>query len=288
MNAMTESPTTPTPPEDHRPVRAHPFRLVTLLVAVAFVAAACSSTDSPATPASGTSTPGSVIDGVTGTITVSAAASLKAPFTTMGADFERTHPGVDVVFNFDSSSTLAKQIIDGAPADGFASADEANMKKLSDGNLIDGPAVTFARNRLTIVVKAGNPAGIRTLADLATGGTISLCGAEVPCGRYADQILATAGVTIPADRITRGQNATSTLAAVAEGDADAGIVYVSDVTGTKVEAVGIPDAQNVTATYPIGVVKGSSHFATMVAFVAYVLSEPGQATLAAAGFLPPA
>lgn len=237
--------------------------------------------------ACGDSTGSSDADDMTGTVTVSAAASLTASFTKIGDDFKAANPGTDVKFNFDSSSTLSNQILDGAPADGFASADEANMTQLADADVIAGAPEVFARNQLTIVVKRGNPKNVQTLADLATAGTISLCGSEVPCGRYADQILQTAGVTIPTDRITRGQNANATLSAAAEGDADAGIVYVTDVKGDDVDAVAIPEAQNVIATYPIGVVAASTNQATMEAFIAYVLSPAGQATLAAAGFLPP-
>jgi molybdate transport system substrate-binding protein len=253
--------------------------LLALLVPLPIVAGGCgdSTQTSGSTPASN----------LTGTITVSAAASLTAPFTTMGDDFEAANAGVDVTFNFDSSSTLATQIQDGAPADGFASADEANMTRLTDANLIAGNPQGFARNRLTIVVKKGNPRNVQTLADLATAGTISLCGREVPCGKYADQILHAANVTVPTDQITRGQSVNATLSAVADGDADAGIVYVTDATGDNVEAVPIPDTQNATATYSIGAIAVSANRATMEAFIAYVLSATGQSTLQSAGFLPP-
>jgi len=235
----------------------------------------------------GTARPGGPATGVSGTITVSAAASLTAPFTTIGDRFMAANPGTEVTFNFDSSGTLSKQIRDGAPADVFASADQATMTELVDADLVAGTPEVFARNQLAIVVKAGNPEGIETLADLATAGTISLCGAEVPCGRYADEVLARAGVILPSDVITRGQNTKATLAAVAEGDADAGIVYLTDITGDAVEAVVIPSAENAVATYPIGLVAASTNHATAEAFLAYVLSDDGQAVLRAAGFLPP-
>ena len=258
-------------------MRKHRNLLFALLVSLAFVGPGCSTTSDTATTGK-----------ASGRITIAAATSLTASFKTIGDDFTKANPGVEVTFTFDSSSTLAKQIQDGSPADGFASADEANMKKLTDAGLIAGSPKVFARNKLTIVVKKGNPKGVKTLADLTTAGTISLCGADVPCGKYADQILKTANVTIPTDKITRGQNVKATLTAVAEGDADAGIVYVTDVTGDKVERVTIPDAQNAIATYPIGVVKASSNQATMEAFIAYLTGSGGHATLAAAGFLPPA
>ncbi len=262
--------------------------VLTLLVGLAVLGAGCSST--PATP-SGSSAPGGTGGAsgrVAGAITVSAAASLTDPFKKIGDDFKQANPGVtEVRFNFDSSGTLAKQIVDGAAADGFAAADGASMKRVTDANLVAGAPTVFARNQLTIVVKKGNPKSIKTLADLTTAGTVALCGSDVPCGTYADQILATAKVGLPADKITRGQNVKAALAAVAEGDADAGIVYVTDVKGDKVEAVAIPDAQNAIATYPIAVMRASTDQPTMQAFIAYLLSAPGQATLKAAGFLPP-
>jgi len=263
-------------------VRKHSQLLIALCTSLAFVAAGCSAkTDSTSTTSS------TVVARATGTITVSAAASLTAAFTTIGDDFKKANPGFEVKFNFDSSSTLAKQIEDGAPADAYASADEANMKTLADAGHMRGSTV-FARNKLAIVVKKGNPKKVASLADLATAGTISLCGSEVPCGKYADQILKTANVTIPADKVTRGQNVKATFTAVAEGDADAGIVYVTDVTGDKVERVDIPDAQNAIAVYPIGTLKASHNPGSTDAFIAYVLGPQGQATLKAAGFLPPA
>jgi molybdate transport system substrate-binding protein len=253
-----------------------------VLASVVVLAAACAST----APSAGTPAPAG--GAVTGTLTVAAATSLTAPFTTIGADFERANPGSDVTFTFDSSTTLANQIRSGAAADVFAAADEATMTRLAGEDLVAGRPPVFARNRLAIVVKRGNPRGVTTLADLATVGTVSLCGAEVPCGRYADQILGRAGVTIPADRITRGQNVKATFTAVAEGDAEAGIVYATDITGDKAEAVTIPDADNAVAAYPIGAVTATGNGPAAQAFVAYVLSPPAQAVLAAAGFLPPA
>jgi molybdate transport system substrate-binding protein len=284
-------------------VRKHLLLPFALLASLGFVGSACGATDTttptttvaPARAAveadkpGGSSTPGTASTPATGAITVSAAASLTTPFKTIGDDFKKANPGVtDVTFTFDSSSTLATQIESGAPADVFASADDANMKKLTDAGLISGSPRQLARNKLTIVVKKGNPKGVKTLADLATVGTVSLCGADVPCGRYADQILETANVTIPADKITRGQNVKAALTAVSDGDAEAGIVYVTDVTGDKVERVTIADAENAIANYPVAAVKSSTNPATAQAFIAYVLSAPGQATLKGAGFLPAA
>lgn len=253
--------------------------LARALLASTLVATGCGAADDPSTAASGADS--------SGNITVSAAASLTLPFTQIGEDFEAEHPEAGRVrFNFDSSSTLVNQIHDGAPADAFASADEANMTELTGAGLVLGDPTVFARNKMAIVVKKDNPAGITGLADLARVDILSLCAHEAPCGRYADQILDTAGVTIPTGRVTRGQNVKTAVAAVSEGDADAAIVYVTDVTDA-VDLVEIPDAQNLFATYPIAVLASSPNPEAAQAFVDFVLSPGGQATLHDAGFLPP-
>lgn len=266
-------------------VPRHLRTLLATVVTLVLVTAACSSSSSSTSPSTATNLAATA----SGTITVSAAASLTDPFKKVAQDFKNANPGVsDVKFNFDASGTLTAQIQEGAPVDSFASADEANMGKLTGAGLVDGSPQTFARNKLTIVVKKGNPHGIRSLADLANGVMVSLCGTDVPCGKYADQVLQKAGVTIPADKITRGQHVKGTLTAVAEGDADAGIVYVTDVTGDQVESVAIPETDNVIAVYPIAVLKASTNKATAQAFMDFVLSDAGQATLRAAGFMAPA
>ena len=158
---------------------------------------------------------------LSGTITVSAAASLTEAFTKMGADFQKANPGTTVSFNFGPSSGLVTQIQGGAPADVFASADGANMIKLVNGGQVTAEPTVFAMNELVIVTKPGNPLKIRSLADLAKVNVLSLCADTVPCGKYAQQALTTAGVTIPAEKITKGADVKSTLAAVTTGDADA-------------------------------------------------------------------
>lgn len=224
----------------------------------------------------------------TGSITVSAAASLTEAFTEIGAQFEKKNPGTDVTFNFDASSALVLQIQSGAPADVFASADEANMEKLVDGGQVTASPVDFAENKLQIAVKPGNPDKVKTLADLADVGIVSLCAPEVPCGKYADATLAEAGVTIPTDQITRGQNAKTTLTAVSAGDADAAIVYVTDVkaAGGDVKGVKIPDSENQIAIYPIAPLAEAPNTTTAKAFAKYVASPAGQKILAKYGFLP--
>lgn len=232
---------------------------------------------------------GGAASALEGRITVSAAASLTEAFGEIGRAFEAANPGTEVVFNFDASSALVEQIEQGAPADVFASADEANMSKLTADNLVDGPPEVFARNQAVIVTKPGNPEGIKRLADLADVGVVALCGEEVPCGKIAAKVLEEAGVSIPSDRITRGQNVKATLGAVANGDAEAGIVYVTDAeaAGATVQAVSIPETAASINVYPIAVLKASGNKAVARAFVDWVASDAGQAALKAAGFLPP-
>lgn len=258
-----------------------------LILTLVFVASGCSSS-SKTTTASGSTTVTSTTP-VSGTITVSAAASLTAAFGTIKDDFVKANPGANIMINFGSSGTLETQIESGAAADVAAFADKATMKKLSDKSLLAGPSQIFATNGLVIVTKPGNPKNIKTLADLATAGTISLCAITAPCGKYADQILQTAAVTIPTSSVTRGQDVKTTLSAVTDGDADAGVVYVTDAqaAGVKVTTVEIPSAQNAVATYPISVIKATTAGGLAQAFMAYVLSPDGQAVLKAAGFQAP-
>ncbi len=226
---------------------------------------------------------------IEGEITVSAAASLTEAFTELGDRFSEANPDAEVTFNFDSSSTLATQIIEGAPADVYASADEANMAELTEEGLIAGEPEVFARNELVIVTKPDNPEGVGGLADLADVGVVSLCGEEVPCGRFAAQVLDEAGISIPESSVTRGQNVKATLAAVAQGDAVAGIVYVTDAmaAGGTVDTVIIPADENAIAVYPIGVLAESGSAEVAKAFVASVVDDAGEAVLERFGFLPP-
>jgi molybdate transport system substrate-binding protein len=242
-----------------------------------------SSSSSPTTPTTATGSKAS------GSIVVSAAASLNQAFTKIGKDFEAANPGTSVKFNFDSSATLVTQITSGAPADVFASADTTNMDKLSSKNLLDGSPQVFAKNALEIATKPGNPKNVKTLSDLETVGVVALCAVSAPCGKYADQVLQQAHVTIPSGDITRGENATATVGMVSQGDANAGIVYVTDVkgAGTSVSGVTIPADQNAIATYPIATLKNASNAATAQAFVQYVLSPAGQQTLQSYGFIAP-
>jgi molybdate transport system substrate-binding protein len=226
---------------------------------------------------------------LSGSITVSAASSLTEAFTKMGTDFQKLNKGTTVSFNFAASSTLAQQIQGGAPADVFASADGANMQKLVSGGQVTAEPIDFASNLLTIVVKPGNPKGVKSVADLANVGIVSLCASTVPCGKYAAQMFTQDGVTVPPDKATLGQDVKATLSAVSNGDADAGVVYVTDAkaAGKTVAQVKIPASLNVLAVYPIARIANSQNSSLANAWVKYVTSAAGQKTLESFGFLPP-
>jgi molybdate transport system substrate-binding protein len=223
-----------------------------------------------------------------GTVTVFAAASLTASFQSMATAFEKGHPGEKVQLSFAGSPTLVQQIQQGAPADVFAAADEANMQKLVDGGAVAGPPQLFARNQLQIIVTPGNPKHIAGLADMPRPGlTLVLCGPTVPCGRYATEAFGKAGVTVPP--ASQELDVKAVLSKVAAGEADAGIVYTTDVRAAagKVDGVDMPESVNVIARYPMAVLKGASNQSTADAFVAFILSPQGQEVLSSFGFLPP-
>lgn len=233
-------------------------------------AATPSETDAAATPS--------------GSLTISAAASLAAAFDELAAEFEAAHPEVDVLpISYDGSSTLATQIIEGARVDVFASADEKNMQKVVDAGLASDPE-PFATNVLTLVVPTGNPGGVTGLADLAKPDlNVVLCAAEVPCGAASATLLQNAGVTASVDSYE--QNVTAVLTKAASGEADAGLVYVTDAaTTTDVERVDTPAADAVVNTYPLVALNGAANPEAASAFVAFVLSDRGQQVLSALGF----
>jgi molybdate transport system substrate-binding protein len=220
-----------------------------------------------------------------GEITVFAGSSLTESFGAIAKQFEKKYPGVTVKFDFDSSANLAAQIQQGAPADVFASADQKNMQRLVDAGLVDRPTV-FARNALEIVVAAGNPKRVTGLADLARSDLIVvLADPSVPAGNYAHQALQKAGVTVRPKSLELDVKAT--LAKVTSGEADAAIVYATDVkaAGSKASGVEIPTPQNVIAMYPVAIVKATKHKAAAQAFVDALLSKTGQQVLADRGFL---
>jgi molybdate transport system substrate-binding protein len=248
-----------------------------LLLAVALVAAACGGNDDNS---SGGSRSGSPAE-----IKVFAAASLTAAFNKIGQDWTAANPGTKVTFNFAGSQALATQIQQNAPADVFASADTTNMGKVS--SQVENPR-NFASNLLQIIVAKGNPKGIKDLSDLANpDNKVVLAAPDVPAGKYARQALDARHVTVKP--VSLEDNVKAVATKVSLGEADAGIVYVTDVTagGDKVEGVDIPDSQNVPATYPIAVVKASAHQSQAQSFMDMVLSDQGQQVLKSFGFLPP-
>ena len=217
------------------------------------------------------------------TLTVFAAASLQPAFDKIGARLLSTR-NVATTFSYAGTQTLTTQLTQGAPADVFASADVAHMTTIQSAGLLHSQSVLFAHNRLEIAVAKGNPKGIHSLADLARSGlVVVLADPSVPAGKYAAQALAKAGVTVHPASLE--QQVTGVLSKVALGEADAGIVYVSDiVTSGQVDGVVIPDNQNVIADYPIAVLKSAQNQTGAVAFVDFVLSTEGQSILTTAGF----
>ena len=218
-------------------------------------------------------------------VTVFAAASLKKTFTRIGADFERAHPGTKVTFSFAGSSDLVAQIQQGAPADVFASADTRNMDKLTAESLTAGPPVVFASNTLEIAVPPGNPAKVASLADLARPGTkVVVCAPAVPCGSAAAKVEQSAGVDIKP--VSEEQSVTDVLGKVVTGQADAGLVYVTDVEGAggSVQGITFPESSAAVNSYPIAALRSSKHAAVARAFVAAVTGAEGQRVLSDAGF----
>ena len=253
-----------------------------LAVAATLTMAACG-TDTPATPA----TAGAPA-GVTGDITIFAAASLTESFKQIGRDFEAANPGSKVIFSFAASSTLATQINQGAPADVFASASPATMKSVTDAGNADGTPTVFVKNQLVIAVPKGNPKGIKTLSDLATPDVkVALCAEQVPCGVAAKTALAAANVSLTP--VTLEQDVKAALGKVRLGEVDAALVYRTDAkaAGSDVDGIEFAESARVINDYPIVVIKGALNKAGATAFVAYVQSDKGRAVLTAAGFQSP-
>lgn len=216
-------------------------------------------------------------------LTVFAASSLTGVFTTLERAFEREHPGVDVRMSYGGSSRLAEQIAEGAPADVFAAADEASMATVADAGLTDGRPTVFATNTLAIAVAKGNPERIHGLRDLARAGlTVVSCAAEAPCGRAAATVARRAGVRLrPA---SEEPDVKAVLTKVVAGEADAGLVYRTDVrvARTTVDGIGIPEAAAVPNRYPIAALREADDRALARRFSEFVVSE--QRVLQRAGF----
>jgi molybdate transport system substrate-binding protein len=233
---------------------------------------------------------------------VFAAASLSGAFQELGLAFERAHPGTKVRFNFAGSQQLAVQLEQGARADLFASADERWMKYVEEKSLLAGPARLFARNRLVVIVPASNPARIGKLQDLARRGVKTVIGAEaVPVGAYTRQMLANLAKApgfpgdfdrkVLANVVSQEENVKGVVTKVQLGEADAGVVYVSDATGSgarHLRTFAIPDAQNVIAEYPMAPLASAEAPEAAAAFAELILSPDGQAVLRRFGLLPAA
>lgn len=270
------------------PRTARGTTLSAALLAVAVFAAGCASTpptsgsDWPAgsTPATTDATP---LDDISGDLVVFAAASLGSAFDEIATAFEAAHPNLDVqAIRYDGSSTLATQLLEGAVADVFASADEKNMAKVTDAGLATGPQL-FATNTLVIATPESNPADITSLADLGRADTtVVLCAVEVPCGDASRNLLDAAGITI--EPASFEQNVTAVLTKVEEGEADAGLVYATDVIDRPVVSIVPEGAADVVNRYPIAALNGAANPDAAAAFVAFVLDAKGAAILAAHGF----
>lgn len=266
------------------------LRAAVALVLLAALATACAEAGAGA---SSPESPGAEL-------TVFAAASLTEAFTEAGAAFEAANPGTRVTFNFAGSSRLRAQLAQGARADVLATADESTMEGARSDGTIAGDARVFAQNRLVAIVPKENPGGISALVDLSKPGVkLVLAHPDVPVGNYALQALdkmsqdpafpAGFEPAVLANVVSQESNVREVVAKVQLGEADAGIVYVSDVTPDVRDAVvtiEIPDALNVVARYPIAVVAGASNEAAAESFIHYLLSPAGQAILARHGLLP--
>ena len=261
-------------------MKVRPSRLAAaaLMTAAGVSLAACSGpSHAPA--------PSTSADPLAGTVTVLAAASLTEVYGDLAARFEKLHPKVTITENFGGSSALAAQIVQGAPADLFATANEATMKTVTDAGLADGTPVVSATNILTLVVPPSNPADVTAVADLAKPGVkVALCDKSVPCGSAAISLLAAEKLTVTP--VTLETDVKAVLTKVELDEVDAGLVYVTDArsAGDKVTQIAIPDAANVINRYPIVVLAGSTNKRAARAFEQFILSATGKAAFKNAGF----
>jgi molybdate transport system substrate-binding protein len=268
---------------------------VLAVVGVLLLATAACRKPAGADPRADHATPAAPAKAAETQLVIFAAASLREAFTALGADFEKTHAGVELTFNFAGTQELRTQLEHGAAADVFAAADQKHMDALVGDQLASAPAV-FARNEPVIVVAREAVATVKSLADLPRAKRIVIGTPEVPIGRYTLEILDRAAPTLGADFrarvekqvVSRELNVRQVLAKVTLGEADAGVVYRTDAQGkADLTVVRIPPEVNVIAGYPIAAVTNAAHPELAKAWVDHVLSAAGQKSLAAAGFLPP-
>lgn len=258
-----------------------PLRLLLSLIALCLLMIGCGTA-----PTTGSSTPAPI------TLNVFAAASLTESFKEIATQYQASHPNIKISYNFNGSQILVQQIINGANADIFASADQANMQKATDAGQVGTPQI-FAKNRLAIIIPASNPGKIITLKDLAKKGLkIVVAAPAVPVGKYSLQALdnmakiSDYGLTyesaVKANFVSQEDNVKAVVQKVQLGEADAGIVYLTDITAAvanQVKIIDIPDPFNVVAEYPIAVTKSTAHPSEAQAFMQYILSPDGQAIL---------
>jgi len=260
-----------------RRTAAAPRILATALAAATLVVAGCTATTEP--------TPTGTGDALAGSITVFAAASLTTTFEQLADAFEAEHPGTEITFSFAGSSDLVAQLIEGAPGDVLASANEATMDQLVAADLADGAPTVFATNSLEIAVPPGNPAGVTDFASLADPELqLVVCADAVPCGAATAAIEAATGVTLAP--VSEENAVTDVLGKVASGEADAGLVYGTDVLAAAgaVDGIAFPESAEAVNRYPIVRVVGSGNAALADAFIAFVLGAKGVAALESAGF----
>ncbi len=253
--------------------------VIALLASFTLLAAACGGDDTASDAAGGAG------GAISGDLLVFAAASLTDAFGELATAFAAANPGVDVQLNLAGSSSLREQILAGAPAGVFASANPATMAAIVDAGAVGDDPQVFATNRLEIAVPAGNPGDVRSLADFADDDLlIGLCIETVPCGEFGRQALANAEVEPSID--TDEADVRSLLTKIEADELDAGIVYVTDVlaAGDRVEGIEIPAGDNVTASYPIAALAEAPNPRAADAFVAFVVSAEGQAILTDFGF----
>jgi molybdate transport system substrate-binding protein len=284
---------------------ARPAAAQTTIDCSQFAAPAPAATPGTATPATASAaTPAAVVPfpAAGGDLTVFAAASLTNAFDEIGGTLEADNPGLDITFNYAGSQALVTQLTEGAKADVFASANNSQMTKARDAGVIAGVPERFVTNRLALVVPADNPAGITSLADLANDGvSVVLAQPDVPVGQYARQSLCAAGQdsatygdgfvdAVAGNVVSEEEDVRDVLTRIQLGEANAGIVYVSDYVATEgggVALVEIPDDVNAIASYPIAAVEGGDADLA-AAFISYVLGPDGQAVLQDYGFEPAA
>ena len=246
-------------------------RRIAAAAALLLVVSGCGSSDEASSPSSTSSTDGG------GKLIVFAAASLKKSFTEIGENFKTDNPGTEIEFSFAGSSDLVTQLTQGAPADVFASADTKNMDKAAQAELLAGDPVNFASNTLTIVAAPGNPKKIASFRDLTQPGlSVVVCAPQVPCGSATEKVEQATGVQL--NPVSEESQVTDVLNKVTTGQADAGVVYVTDAQGAgdKVTAVPFPESADAVNTYPIAVLEQSKNPELAQKFVDAVNDEAGQ------------